>query len=179
MPSSLAHGLIAVAGGTAVAPRHLLRPFLVTGAIAAIVPDVDAIGRLWGDGDLEWMGGHRGFTHSVTFAALAGVAAAAFTLGRSEWSGHRFRFGLFIAFAALAHGLLDTLTSIGAGVDDVQVLYPFSTRTFGISRHPINGPFSELFYTLLPLLAVTWLVCRRRGIPWPRRRRERPQSLLS
>lgn len=179
MPSSLAHGLIAVAGGTAVAPRHLLRPFLVTGAIVAIVPDVDAIGRLWGGGDFEWMGGHRGFTHSLAFAALAGVTAALCTLGRAAWNGFRVRFGLFVTFAAVAHGLLDTLTSIGAAVDGVQFLYPFSTRKFTIPKHPINGPFSELFYVVLPVIALTRLVWYRRGLPWPHRREDERVRLFN
>ncbi|HEX6324312.1 MAG TPA: metal-dependent hydrolase [Vicinamibacterales bacterium] len=180
MPSSLSHAMVAVAGGSMIAPRPLLRTFLITGAVCAVIPDIDAIGRLWtGGGDLEWLGGHRGFTHSLTFAALLGLFLPLATLGRRPWDGYRTRFGVFIAFATVSHGLLDTITSIGAAHDGVQFLSPFSSRQFTLSRHLIHGPFSELFYLLLPLMAITRIVWHRRGMPWPRRRRERPQSLLS
>jgi membrane-bound metal-dependent hydrolase YbcI (DUF457 family) len=36
------------------------------------VPDLDASGRLWGSGDVQWLGGHRAFTHSVVFAVVFG-----------------------------------------------------------------------------------------------------------
>jgi inner membrane protein len=180
MPSSLSHAMVAVAGGSMIAPRPLLRTFLIAGAVCAVIPDADAIGRLWsGGGDLGWLGGHRGFTHSVTFAALLGILAPLFTLGRARWDGYRLLFGLFVALATVSHGLLDTTTSVGAVHDGVQLLSPFSSRQFTLSRHLVHGPFSELFYLLLPLLAITRAVWYYRGIPWPRRRGERPQSLLS
>jgi inner membrane protein len=181
MPSSLSHALVAVAGGSMIAPRPLLRTFLITGVVCAVIPDIDAIGRpFYGvAGDLQSLGGHRGFTHSLAFAALLGLFAPLATLGRARWDGYRLLFGVFIALATVSHGLLDTTTSIGAVHDGVQFLSPFSSRQFTISRHLIHGPFSELFYVFLPLLALTRLIWYRRGILWPRRRRERPQSLLS
>ena len=41
-----------------------------------------------------------------------------------------------------------------------------------MSRHPINGPFSELFLCLVPLVGLTRAIWHVRGIPWPRRRPE-------
>jgi len=104
MPSSLSHAMVAVAGGSIIAPRPLLRTFLTTGAVCAV---------------------------------------------------------------------------LGAVYDGVQYLSPFSSRQFTLSRHLMHGPFSELFYLLLPLMAITRLVWYRRGMPWPRRRRERLRSLWS
>ena len=181
MPSSLSHAMIAVAGGSMLAPRPLLGTFLITGVVCAVIPDIDAVGRPFygAAGDLQFLGGHRGFTHSLTFAALLGVLAPLATLGRARWDGHRLLFGVFIALATVSHGLLDTITSIGAAVDGVQFLSPFSSRQFTMPWHLIHGPFSELFYLLLPLLAITRIALHYRGIPWPRRRGERPQSLLS
>ena len=168
--------MLAIAVGTAVAPGPLLRPFLVTGAICAVVPDLDAIGRWTGNGDVDWLGGHRGFTHSLTWAALAGAVAAVATLGNRRWSGYRLRFGLFVALVTAAHGALDAFTSIGAVASPVQFFNPFSSQGYVSPWQPIRGPFSELFYCLVPLTGATRLACHRRAIPWPRFRQE-PQSV--
>lgn len=172
MPSSLSHAMVAIAVGTAIAPRPLLRPFLVTGALCAVIPDLDAIGRLAGGGDVAWLGGHRGFTHSLTFAALAGgVAAIAATLN-PRWRGHRLRFGLFVGVVVAAHGGLDAFTSIGAATSPVQFFSPFSTQGYVSPWLPIHGPFSELFYSLLPLAGLARVACYFRTIPWPGARQE-------
>ena len=175
MPSSLSHAMVAIAVGTAIAPRPMLRPFLVTGAICAVVPDLDAIGRLSGGGDFEWLGGHRGFTHSLTFAMLLGSLAATATFSDRRWTGYRLRFGLFAAAVTAAHGSLDAFTSIGAVTSPVQFFSPFSTHGYVSAWQPIHGLFSELFYCLLPLAGLTRLACHLRSIPWPGRRRK-PQA---
>jgi membrane-bound metal-dependent hydrolase YbcI (DUF457 family) len=179
MPSSLSHGMVAVAIGTAVAPRALLRPFLVAGTIAAVTPDLDAIGRWIGGGDVEWLGGHRGFTHSLPFAVLAGCVAAAGTIHDRRWSGYRLRFALFVAAAVGAHGALDAFTSIGATTSPVQFFSPFSDRGYVSPWQPIHGPFTELFYCLLPLIAVTRVICQLRRIAWPHRQSKTLTTLLS
>ena len=67
--------------------------------------------------------------------------------------------------APISHGLLDTVTSIGATLDGVQFLHPWSTRQFTLERHLIHGPFSELFYLVLPLTLVTRVVFHLRKLP--------------
>ena len=170
--------MIAVAGGSLAAPRPLLQPFLVAGAICAVIPDIDAIGRPFGLGDLEFLGGHRGFTHSFLFAGLVGLAAGCSTLASSRWRGYRLRFGVFMALATMSHGLLDTITSVGAMNDGVQFLSPFSTHQFTISRHLVHGGISELFFLFLPLLLLTRLTWHLRGIPWPGRTAKEPASIV-
>lgn len=174
MPSSLSHAMVAVTVGSLVAPRELLRPFLIIGATCAVLPDIDAIGRpFYGvAGDLQTVGGHRGFTHSITFAALLGVVVSSVTLVDPRSRGQRLRLGLFVAVVTALHGVLDLFTSIGALTSPVQFLSPFSSRGFAMSRHPINGPFSELFLCLVPLVGLTRAIWHVRGIPWPRRRPE-------
>jgi hypothetical protein len=83
----------------AIAPRALLRPFLIVGAVCAIVPDVDAIGRPFygAGGDLEMFGGHRGFLHSLTFATLLGPTVACATLMSARWDGSRLKLAMFLA----------------------------------------------------------------------------------
>jgi len=162
--------MVAVAAGSVVAPRQLLRPFLLVGAVCAVLPDIDAIGRpFYGvTGDLEVFGGHRGFTHSITFAVLLGFFVSLTTLVDRRWRGHRTGCALFVAIVTALHGVLDVFTSIGATTSPVQFLSPFSTRGYAISRHPIDGPLSELFLCFIPLIALTRAVWHVRGIPWPR-----------
>lgn len=179
VPSSLSHGMAAVAIGSVMVPRALVRPFLLTGAVCAVLPDLDGIGRWWygAAGDVELLGGHRGFTHSLTYAALCGVLAAIAMLPSARWNGLRLRFGVFIALATASHGVLDALTSIGAKASPVQFFSPFSTEGYTSAWQPIHGPFSELFLLLLPLIALTRIICRGRGIPWPRWRAPGPLTL--
>ena len=108
--------MVAVTAGSLVAPRELLRPFLIIGATCAVLPDIDAIGRpLYGvAGDLQTLGGHRGFTHSMTFAALLGVVVSSVTVVDPRWRGQRLRLGLFVAAVTALHGVLDLFRRIGA-----------------------------------------------------------------
>jgi membrane-bound metal-dependent hydrolase YbcI (DUF457 family) len=171
--------MVALAAGSALAPRTLLTPFLVSGAVCAVLPDVDAFGRLYGAGDIAALGGHRGFTHSIAGAMSLGLVAVAATLPSARWAGHRLRFGLFIVLATAAHGVLDAFTSIGATTSPVQFFSPFSTTGYTAPWHPIDGPFSELFLVLLPLLVLSRATWYRREIPWPRRDAEAITLALS
>ena len=171
--------MVAVGLGTAIAPKPLLRPFLITGVVCAMLPDLDAIGRPFAGGvhDLEALGGHRGFTHSLPAAALTGIAAACATLASSRWAGQRLRFAFFVAIATAAHGALDAFTTIGATTSPVQFFSPFSTRGYVSPWLPIMGPLTELVFVLLPLVAVTRFICHVRQIQWPRRPKTQPVTL--
>jgi inner membrane protein len=160
--------MVAVAAGSAVAPRALLRPYLTIGIVCAVLPDIDAIGRpIYGAaGDIAALGGHRGFTHSITFAVLLGVAVASATLPRRRWDGERVRLGIFVIAATALHAVLDMFTTIGASSSPVQLLSPFSRRGYGVPWHSIDGLVSELLVCVIPLVCVTLIVSRaRRGAP--------------
>ena len=159
--------MVAVAAGAAMAPPARLSSFLIAGAVCAVVPDIDAIGRLLpvDDGNVAFLGGHRGFTHSLAYAALCGIAVAAATSVSTAWKGARARLMLFVAFATASHGALYALTSIGATTSPVQFFSPFSTRGYTAAWHPIHGPFGELFLCLLPLAFITRWVWQARGLP--------------
>lgn len=122
MPSSLSYAMVAVGLGSAIAPRRLLRPFLLIGAASAVIPDVDAICRPFygAAGDIEALGGHRGFTHSVVFAAVMGLVASSAILVNERWKGYRLRLGLLVAAATCLHGVLDLFTRVGAETSPVQ-----------------------------------------------------------
>jgi inner membrane protein len=177
MPSSLTHAIVAVAGGSAVAPRPLLRPFLIIGSVCAVIPDLDAVGRpFYGvPGDLQFLGGHRAFTHSLFFAAILGVVVALGTLTRVQWRGLRIRLALFVVVVTASHGALDALSE-NAIRQGIQFLSPFSLERYVAPWRPLDGP-NEFVLCLLPLLAITRFVWHVRGIPWPRRSDEAPVTL--
>jgi inner membrane protein len=58
--------------------------------------------------------GHRGFTHSIVFAAALS-ALLTFTLLRNSLGGNWLIF-LFLFISTLSHSLLDMLTNGGLGV---------------------------------------------------------------
>jgi inner membrane protein len=103
------------------------------GAACAVVPDLDAIGFRLGipyDHPL----GHRGLTHSVTFAlVLAGVLAAVF---RRSASLQAFPWSLFayLFLCCVSHGVLDAFTNGGLGV---AFLAPCSNERFSFPWRPI------------------------------------------
>ena len=85
MASPFSHAVAALSIGTCLYRPQTPKRVWMAGALCSILPDVDVIGFRFGIhyGDF-W--GHRGFTHSLCFAALLpGVAAA--ILSRREKVG--------------------------------------------------------------------------------------------
>ena len=154
--------------GSVVAPRRLLRPFLIAGAACALMPDLDNLGP----GGIDFLGGHRGFTHSFTFAALIGLASGAIVFRQPEWSGARVRLMLFIAIATATHGVLDALTSVSRGA---QLLSPFSLHPYRVPVLRSGG--EELIRLFLPSVLFTGLVLYLRGWRLPRFERDRVLSI--
>src|SRR5438270_5470323 len=86
----------------------------VMGAICSVVPDLDVIGFRFGIhyGDF-W--GHRGFTHSLVFAALLASAVLLIGFRRVLPGLGRMRLWTYIFLATASHGFLDALTNGGLG----------------------------------------------------------------
>jgi inner membrane protein len=153
-------------------PRRGLYAALI---VLAVLPDADLIGDLFGIPYAHPLG-HRGFTHSLLFAAVAGAAAA--WLFRRELGGSsRAWSALFAAFflATISHGLLDALTDGGRGVgffvplSDARFFFPW--RPLAVTPAEIDTLLaadipailsSELLWVWLPATAVAVLVYRVR-----------------
>jgi membrane-bound metal-dependent hydrolase YbcI (DUF457 family) len=146
MPSSIGHAAMAI----------LLRPTLPAqernaatvgfAAVAAIALDIDAIGRLFGGGDVGFMGGHRAITHSVAAAVIIAATGAVVLVGRRRASSINAVFP-YLASVIMSHGVLDMLTSYGEGV---QLLAPFSTRPFAF-------PWKLFIGSMLPEILILWV----------------------
>jgi inner membrane protein len=173
LASLLSHAIAAVGIGTVFAQRPLPKRAWVAGALCSVLPDVDVIGFRFGIhyGDF-W--GHRGFTHSLLFAAIVATVAALALAGKSELSRARSCTYLFIATAS--HGLLDSMTNGGLGVAFFSPFYnaryflpwrpilvsPISVTRF-FSERGLAVLQSEVVWIWIPaaLLAVLMLVVRR------------------
>jgi inner membrane protein len=107
---------------------------LALGAACAVVPDLDVTGLPLGIG-LDHPMGHRGFSHSVVFAALLAwicVMALRRRVGPAISAG---RLWLYVFACTISHGLLDALTNGGRGV---AFLVPFSDWRYHFPVRPIE-----------------------------------------
>jgi len=121
------------------------------GAAAAAMPDIDILFSLTGD-YFDQLITHRGITHSLFFAPVAGPVLAwlvwRFEAARRHEPGARTRlwaWTLALTLAILSHPLLDLLTPYGT-----QLLLPFSNARFAISAMPIIDPV----YTITLLVGL-------------------------
>jgi membrane-bound metal-dependent hydrolase YbcI (DUF457 family) len=134
------------------------RRLVTVTAVAAMVPDVDAIGRPFGAGDIGFLGGHRAVTHSIFFAV--GIAALLASLWRGEASRKR-RGMIFVYVLAVmsSHGILDAFTRYGEGV---AFLAPLSMVRWKSPWQPFSGILVETIILWLPsgTRAHSWSRCR-------------------
>ena len=175
MASLISHAVSALGIGTVFARPGIPKRVWIIGAVCSMAPDLDVIGFRFGVryGDF-W--GHRGFTHSILFAAI--LAALFTTIGFLRGSPGLSRISLWLYFflATASHGLLDAMTNGGLGVaffspfDNTRyflpwrpiVVSPISIARF-FSERGLAVLQSELLWIWVPagLLAVLMLAVRR------------------
>lgn len=175
MPTILTHAVAAAAIGTVVLPRRTPPSVWFAGIACAMVPDVDVISFAFGVdyGDLL---GHRGFTHSLLFAAIAAMAVSLIRFRRAEAIG-RWRIALFICIATASHGVLDAFTDGGLGI---AFFAPFDATRYFFPVTPIRvSPIGAAFFssrggaTLQSELVWVWLRAIAFAIAALRLRRQR------
>lgn len=143
MPSPVGHAIAGVAAGWLIAPqaapgsrRQVLRAAAF--ALAATIADIDL---------LPGVGTHRGPTHSLAAAVLAGIAtwvwfAAGSARGPAKGDGPRiardtrsFRFALAITAAYATHTLLDWLGTDSWPPIGIMALWPFNRESYESPLH--------------------------------------------
>lgn len=176
MASPMTHLFVAVLGTEAARTRRLW--FL--GLFCSALPDFDGVifklsarffnlrlGGMW------WT--HRGFSHSLLFALIVGLTAAAFAQRVLRFDKPLWFLALYFSGVAASHGLVDALTHGGEGVmffapfHDGRYLFPFTPVPTLKLRHwlGIQGliTFSkELLWIWLPLFLFSsgfWLFRKR------------------
>jgi len=163
VPSVISHPIVPISLAC-IAGREKIPPRLVwAGVLASVIPDADVIGYRLGIpyGDLL---GHRGFSHSLIFAALlAGIGLLRWrSLGPNPLTVLGFLF-----LSAASHSFLDAATNGGLGI---AFFSPFSNERFFLPWRPIQVSYlsvsrfftdrgwlvlrSEVIWVWLPFLAM-------------------------
>ncbi len=151
MPTIFSHPAVAL--GTKPWFREAVTtPVLIAGIFGSMLPDADVAGL--GSGvPYRSMYGHRGFTHSILFAALASIVLLALTRAPKKPAA----FGYIFA-STMSHGVLDAFTNGGRGIG---FLAPFSNHRFFAPWRPIQvspiGTTQRLMPVLLSELKWVWL----------------------
>jgi inner membrane protein len=134
MASLPSHAVAALGLGAFFYKPGVPKRVWLAGAVCSVIPDIDVIGFRFGIryGDF-W--GHRGFTHSLVFAAV--LASAVVFLGFRGGLPNISRLSMWTYFflATASHGLLDAMTDGGLGV---AFFAPFDNHRYFLPWTPIR-----------------------------------------
>ena len=176
MASVFSHAVAALGIGACFYRPSIPKRVWAIGVLCSVLPDFDVIGFRLGVRYSDFWG-HRGFTHSLFFAAL--IAGAAVFLGFRRVAPVVGRSYLWVYFflATASHGILDAMTDGGLGV---AFFAPFDNRRYFLPWTPIHvspigvGRFfthrglavleSEFLWIWLPaglLMAAVWIFRQR------------------
>lgn len=177
MPTIITHAAVPLCLGIGLGKKIVSRRLLLGGVVLAMLPDADVLSFRFGIAYGNAFG-HRGFTHSLLFAALVPLLCA--LIGHRALKASRLRCGFFLGVSLLSHSLLDAVTTGGKGVG---WLWPWSDERFFAPWQAIKvAPFalsnyatpygqqviiSELIWVWLPGVTAMLLMCLlRRAKPF-------------
>ncbi len=145
------HGVIGLAiSSFSGSPVALSNPVSLGCAIGAMAPDIDIIGKVWGD--YVYLKHHRGITHSVpVLVGLAAIITGGLALFYNDFP--TFQVFLWTFIGCLSHTIFDILNSYGA-----KLFMPFTKRKSTIGILMLYDPV----VTLLALL----LIFNKNSSPW-------------
>ena len=170
MPTFIGHAFSALAiNNTAHLRRNSLK-IMVLAVVVAVLPDFDVIAFKLGI-PYSHTFGHRGFSHSITFALLMGfLVSRLFFRGTPVRSKQFLRLFVGFSLVGISHGVLDAMTNGGLGIaffspfSNARHFFPWrpipvSYIGFSFFRHGGIGILkTELLYIILPSLAYLGLL---------------------
>jgi len=169
MPTIFSHAAVGfIAAKLTSAGPETNTKVVAASMILAALPDAD--GLLFGKIPYGDPFGHRGFTHSLFFACVAGLLTAGLFSG-AGWAGEWLFWKLAVLFALVtaSHSFFDAMTDGGLGI---AFFAPFSNRRYFFPWRPIRvAPMSptvllsergfnvlsleaELFWTFAAAVAI-------------------------
>lgn len=185
MASIITHGIV---GATMSAAYTLViepmpRRFWILAIALAILPDADALGFMLGV-PYESLFGHRGFTHSLFFAVVAGLLTTRLAFRSVPvFSWQWWRIAFFFTLATASHPTLDAMTTGGLGV---AWFSPFALERSFFPVRPIRvSPIGvKAFFSTWGLRVIlseflwVWLPCLLSflGLRWFARRGQQSHS---
>ena len=176
MASVFAHAFAAASLAAAVTPGQWLPRLLCVAILCSLLPDVDVLGFAIGIEYADFLG-HRGFSHSLAFAAVTAGLATPLCFRGAQWHGLRVRIAVLLFVVTASHGLLDAITNGGLGVaffspfDDTRYFLPY--RPVEVSPLGIGAFFTpralpllwtEFVWIAVPVLllaSILWWLVRR------------------
>jgi len=134
LASAISHAVAALGIGGCFARPGMPKGVWVAGVVCSVLPDVDVIGFRFGVqyGDF---GGHRGFTHSLLFAALLATLASFLNARHPASNANHFMIWCYLFLATASHGFLDAMTDGGLGV---AFFSPFNNDRYFLPWRPIR-----------------------------------------
>lgn len=148
MPTILTHAVVPLAIGLGLGSRAVPPRLLVAGIVASIAPDFDVLAFRLHVAYADTFG-HRGATHSVSFALMLALIAAllAGRLRVPPWKAFAF-----VGVCAVSHPLLDMFTN---GTHGVALWWPWSDERLVMPWHRIEA--SPIAFNRIAS-ARTWVV---------------------
>ena len=132
MCTVITHPAVPIALSVLLPQETVSSSLLIAAALCSVIPDLDVVGFEFGI-NYDDMLGHRGFTHSIFFAALL-AALITFAFFQND-PGNSVIIFLFLFLSTLSHPVLDALTNGGLGVG---LFAPFSNERYFFPSRPIE-----------------------------------------
>jgi len=164
MATIFTHPVIPAAIAAVLGEKRIPKPLWQAGMVATIVPDFDCAAFWFGiPYTSQW--GHRGFTHSIVFAA---AFAALWAWRNMEFlkdgvGPSRKTIFAFIFVCTISHALLDMLTDGGEGI---ALFWPITSERYFFPARPLFvSPLGQSFFSAYGLevfiaeLKIIWLPC--------------------
>jgi inner membrane protein len=177
MPSIFTHAAVGLSIGCCFYPKVSKR-VLAIGAVCSVMPDLDVIGFGFGVHYGDFLG-HRGFTHSLVFAALLAGAVSLLYLRRDGGAPNLLPIWVYLFLATASHGFLDAMTDGGLGVaffapfDNTRYFFPWTpvrVAPIGLFRffsmRGVSVFASEFVWIWIPagLLAAAGRILRQQSL---------------
>src|SRR5882724_8229242 len=134
MASVFSHAVATLGVSTCFYREQTPKRVWAVGAFCSVIPDFDVIGFHFGVRYADFWG-HRGFTHSLLFAAILATVSFFATIRVALPSLGRFSLWLYFFLCAASHGLLDALTDGGLGV---AFFSPLDNHRYFLPWRPIQ-----------------------------------------
>ncbi|WP_447970638.1 metal-dependent hydrolase [Nitrospira sp. M1] len=176
MASAFSHALVAFAIGRS--HRWTVDPqrFWLLTIACSILPDLDVLAFTIGI-SYEHVLGHRGLTHSLSFAVVLGIGVVRFGFSHLGLSSrHAWMLVAHFSIVTASHGFLDALTDGGLGVaffapfDNARYFFPWTPVKVSpigigsfISERGLHVLGSEVIWIGMPVgIWLTGMWARRR-----------------
>jgi inner membrane protein len=173
MPSVFSHAIASVGISGCFYRPGVPNRVWIAGALCSVIPDIDVVGFRFGIHYGDFLG-HRGFTHSLTFAVLLAATAIILALPNGVPGLSRLALLVYLFLAAASHGFLDAMTDGGLGVaffapfDNDRYFFPWTpihVSPIGFSRffsaRGLAVVRNELLWVWLPtglLVIAVWYI---------------------